>query len=120
MLSGSRRIVENARCIPDIWISGNPDTRLTMPPQTAVGCLQYTVGVEGSARCRLDMQSFVGKLTHVCPVYYCSRSARPRALPAALSVVAADWPFLGKLPALKGPLPFAQIKQRVSVYGRYM
>ena len=31
------------------------------------------------------MQSFVGKLTHVCPVYYCSRSARPRALPAGLS-----------------------------------
>ena len=42
----------------------------------------------------LDMQSFVGKLTHACPVYYCSRSARPRALPAGLSVVAADWPHV--------------------------
>ena len=31
------------------------------------------------------MQSFVGKLTHACPDYYCSRSARPRALPAGLS-----------------------------------
>ena len=40
------------------------------------------------------MQSFVGKLTHACPVYYCSRSARPRALPAGLSVVAADWPHV--------------------------
>ena len=40
------------------------------------------------------MQSFVGKLTHACPDYYCSRSARPRALPAGLSVVAADWPHV--------------------------
>ncbi len=35
------------------------------------------------------MQSFVGKLTHACPVYYCSRSARPRALPAGLSMGAS-------------------------------
>jgi hypothetical protein len=40
------------------------------------------------------MQSFVGKLTHTSPSYYCSRSARPRALPAGLSVVAADWPHV--------------------------
>ena len=59
--------------------------------------MSVSLGVERSTPSRgvvLDMQSFVGKLTHACPVYYCSRSARPRALPAGLSVVAADWPHV--------------------------
>ena len=50
--------------------------------------MSISLGVERSTPSRgvvLDMQSFVGKLTHACPVSYCSRSARPRALPAGLS-----------------------------------
>ena len=41
------------------------------------------------------MQSFVGKkLTHTSPSYYCSRSARPRALPAGLSGIVTKTPCI--------------------------